>query len=94
MTPISLVIAVSQDHINRGTYGDCMTCPIALATMDALDHADIEFYHVTVNNTIEVFTANAFLRAVTPPVFAQFIHDFDRGSAVVPLSEQVYFDAS
>lgn len=82
MFPELLTINVTQEHINAGIPEDCQRCPIALATLDALQAWPTVSIAVD-DDRIEL--ENGYTRAIYPlPADARaFVSDFDSIDSVI-----------
>ena len=81
MTPPS-VIDVTARHIALGVAGDCHTCPVALAVVDAWKPAEVEHVSVFSDVEIELADGKAYI-ATLPNVAFNWLRRFDVGK--VPL---------
>lgn len=72
-----MLIKVTQDHIDQGTRKSALSCPVALAVMEACkaNLAQVTRYGIGVG----------YRRAVHAPAsVSSFVLDFDKGHPVVP----------
>ena len=87
MVPKTITVNVTQEHIDRGTPEHCSLCPIALATLDAIDTVGrvmVDYDHIRLSWAA---APNAYYPL--PPEAMAFIDDFDENEPVAPIAFQV-----
>ena len=81
MSPLSVDVLVTQDHIARGLAGVCSACPIALAVQDAIGGAHVE---VLREQAVIHWGGYRFGQGATvdlPPKASAWLRAFDGGEA-------------
>lgn len=80
MEGLTMRVNVTQAHIDRGRLGECHTCPVALALLDATGISWL------VGRTWAWASPPPSEQVDLPAEVGQFIHAFDHGDRVEPFS--------
>ena len=91
----SRIVDITEQNIEDGVPGSCATCPAALALLREFPHTSK--VSVDVSSADDPDDVRAFITVGTQWMtvvdnlegLAQFIHDFDAGQPVQPLSFEV-----
>ena len=84
-----LLINVTQDHINKGSRGQCRNCPIALALLDngfenvAVFEGVIDTYH----------KEYGYWYYYIPPELQEIINNYDKTGKMDPLEFELKNEA-
>ena len=86
----TLTVNVTAEHIERGTCGSCVSCPIALgivASLPAAVAADVAYMFDAITAGADVEMSDGSITYLTlPPEAAQFMTAFDDGRTVEPFT--------
>lgn len=84
MFPETITVNVTQAHIDRGTPEHCSRCPIALATLDAIDTVgaiEVDMSYITLRHP-----GAPDAQYLLPDNAWRFICHYDTGKPVEPFS--------
>jgi hypothetical protein len=84
-----VTVAVTQDHISRGTPSDCGRCPVALALLDAMPGAylaEVCWAGPDARAWATVWLPRGTLTGWLGEAAGPFIHDYDFGDPVEPFT--------
>lgn len=76
------IISINQNHIDRGSKGCAMSCPVALAIKDVVLDESI----VTINRYCFICHSYKRYSERIPNHIYHWINDFDSGKVVSPIS--------